>query len=94
MATFRTRPATLALVAAALFTTSTLAHGGHEAIPEGEVISPEPIDSTLWIHILVQSLAWGVIFPTGMVLGLVKNRWHVPTPVSYTHLTLPTKRIV
>lgn len=78
MATFRTRPA---LAAAALFATSTFAHGGHEMIPEGEVISPEPIDSTLWVHILIQSLAWGVIFPTGMVLGLVKNRWHVPTQI-------------
>ncbi|KAL8909600.1 MAG: hypothetical protein Q9207_000098 [Kuettlingeria erythrocarpa] len=46
-------------------------------------------DSTLWIHILIQILAFGLIFPTGMVLGvifsspfpsslIVRSRWHVP----------------
>ena len=27
---------------------------------------------------MVQILAFGIIFPTGMVLGIVKSRWHVP----------------
>jgi hypothetical protein len=27
-------------------------------------------DSILWIHILLQMLAFGVIFPTGMILGV------------------------
>ena len=27
-------------------------------------------DSILWVHIIIQALAWGVIFPTGMVLGV------------------------
>lgn len=27
-------------------------------------------DTTLWIHILIQTFAWGVIFPIGMVLGV------------------------
>jgi len=27
-------------------------------------------DSILWVHILLQMLAFGVIFPTGMVLGV------------------------
>lgn len=27
-------------------------------------------DSILWIHILLQMFAFGIIFPTGMVLGV------------------------
>lgn len=81
MATFRTRPAGFLVAFVAFLTSTVRAHGGHEAIPEGHAISDDPIDSILWTHILVQSLAWGIIFPTGMVLGLVRSRWHVPTQI-------------
>ncbi|KAL1392305.1 integral membrane protein [Phyllosticta capitalensis] len=55
------------------------AHEHHmEDIPEGSGMSADPIDSVLWIHILIQTLAWGVLFPTGMVLGITRSRWHVP----------------
>lgn len=30
----------------------------------------EQQDSTLWAHIFLQTAAWGVIFPLGMVLGV------------------------
>lgn len=47
---------------------------GHEhhtdMIAEGEGVSPDPIDGILWAHILLQALAWGILFPTGMVLGV------------------------
>ena len=60
-----------ALAAALLFSTVVTAHEHHvNKIQQGEAISEDPIDSILWIHILVQSLAWGIIFPTGMVLGV------------------------
>ncbi|KAI9840851.1 MAG: hypothetical protein M1837_001265 [Sclerophora amabilis] len=55
---------------------------GHEHhmddIAEGESISPDPIDTILWLHIGTQILAFGLIFPTGMVLGITRSRWHVP----------------
>lgn len=55
---------------------------GHEHgvshIAEGETTTKEPLDSTLWIHIFLMMLAFGVIFPAGMVLGITRNRWHVP----------------
>ncbi|KAJ3579009.1 hypothetical protein NPX13_g1556 [Xylaria arbuscula] len=51
-------------------------------------ISVDPIDTTLWIHIFIQMAAWGVIFPVGMVLGIVKNRWHVPVQVLGTALAI------
>jgi hypothetical protein len=88
MATFRTRPALLAFTIVAFLAPRVVSHGGHEAIPEGEAISEEPMDTTLWIHILLQTLAWGIIFPTGMVLGLVKSRWHVPTQILGTAIAV------
>ncbi|RIB26838.1 hypothetical protein C2G38_2063735 [Gigaspora rosea] len=38
----------------------------------------DPIDGTLWAHIIFMSLAFGIIFPTGMVLGFSRSRFHVP----------------
>ncbi|KAI1822731.1 hypothetical protein F4861DRAFT_532041 [Xylaria intraflava] len=68
---------TLLLAAAALPT--TLAHD-HDSthIEDGMTVSVDPIDTTLWVHIFIQIAAWGIIFPLGMVLGMVKSRWHVP----------------
>ncbi|KAI3325186.1 hypothetical protein HD806DRAFT_492303 [Xylariaceae sp. AK1471] len=57
-------------------------------IEDGEAISADPIDTTLWIHIFIQMAAWGVIFPLGMVLGIVKSRWHVPLQVFGTALSI------
>ncbi|KAK5164439.1 hypothetical protein BJ546DRAFT_451480 [Cryomyces antarcticus] len=55
------------------------AHEHHDdKIPEGAAISPDPLDSIVWTHILIQIFAWGILFPTGMVLGIVRSRWHVP----------------
>ncbi|KAL8942705.1 MAG: hypothetical protein Q9216_001509 [Gyalolechia sp. 2 TL-2023] len=33
------------------------------------------VDTTLWIHIFIQILSFGLIFPTGMI---TRSRWHVP----------------
>ncbi|TFY56841.1 hypothetical protein EVJ58_g7391 [Rhodofomes roseus] len=54
----------------------TLAHEHHDELTEEQ--SSAPIDAILWLHICVQALVWGVLFPTGMVLGLSRSRWHVP----------------
>lgn len=69
--------------------TLTLAHGGHSEIPEGEAISKEPIDSRLWLHILLMILTFGILFPLGMVLGLVRSRWHVPVQIVATAIFVP-----
>ncbi|KAK2744958.1 hypothetical protein FQN57_004088 [Myotisia sp. PD_48] len=58
-----------------------VAHGDHEGIPEGMVISSDPIDTVLWIHMILMSFAFGVIFPTGMVLGITRSRFHVPVQI-------------
>ncbi|TKA70235.1 hypothetical protein B0A55_06882 [Friedmanniomyces simplex] len=80
MATFRTRPHALLATTTALLLLLPLtsAHGDHSHLSPDLAISADPLDAILWIHILLQCLAWGILFPTGMVLGLVRNRWHVP----------------
>ncbi|KAF2841559.1 integral membrane protein-like protein [Patellaria atrata CBS 101060] len=65
------------------------AHEHHtDHIEEGNAISDDPIDSILWMHILIQCLAWGVLFPTGMVLGIIRSRWHVPLQSTATVLSV------
>jgi len=60
--------------------TSVYGHSPHdEALTEEQLHAP--IDSILWIHIALQAVVWGVLFPIGMVLGLSRSRWHVPTQV-------------
>jgi hypothetical protein len=61
-----------AALAAVLFSATAAAHEhmGVSKIAAADGAEEEPIDSILWTHILVQTLAWGIIFPTGMVLGV------------------------
>ena len=58
---------------------TALAHAHHEELSEEE--KNKPVDAILWIHIFLQMAVWGVLFPTGMVLGMSKSRWHVPLQV-------------
>lgn len=57
----------------------TLAHEHHDDITEEQ--QNAPVDTILWLHIFLQAAVWGVLFPTGMVLGLSRSRWHVPLQV-------------
>lgn len=59
---------------------SASAHEHHDELTDEQAHAP--IDAILWLHICVQALVWGVLFPTGMVLGLSRSRWHVPLQVS------------
>ena len=58
---------------------------GHEH-NDTEIDSPDnllkPIDSILWLHIVVQILTWGFVFPIGMVLGLARLVERCPSTVS------------
>ncbi|EKD17387.1 uncharacterized protein L3040_008426 [Drepanopeziza brunnea f. sp. 'multigermtubi'] len=65
------------------------AHGDVSHIAEGESTSKEPIDTILWIHILLMMLSFGIVFPTGMVLGITRNKWHVPVQVLGTAIAVP-----
>ncbi|KAH9940736.1 uncharacterized protein BXZ73DRAFT_98566 [Epithele typhae] len=58
------------------FAASALAHDHHDELTEEE--KNAPVDTILWLHIFLQIAVWGVLFPTGMVLGLSRSRWHVP----------------
>ncbi|KAK6349587.1 hypothetical protein TWF696_005871 [Orbilia brochopaga] len=50
-------------------------------IPEGQHTTDEPLDALLWLHILLMTTAFGILYPLGMVLGLVRNRFHVPVQI-------------
>ena len=63
-----------------------LAHEHHEELTEEE--TGAPVDSILWIHIFLQIAVWGILFPTGMVLGMARSRWHVPLQVRVPPLSL------
>lgn len=62
----------------------SLAHDHHETGPADETV---PIDWIMWLHIVVQSLAWFVLFPLATVFGLTRHRLHVPTAVLGLALT-------
>ncbi|KAE8552994.1 hypothetical protein EYB25_004373 [Talaromyces marneffei] len=68
----------------ALIATQVAAHGGHKDVPQGEAVSGEPIDTTLWLHMILMTVTFGVLFPFGMVLGIIRSRWHVPVQVVAT----------
>ena len=60
------RPLNILLVLLSI-TTLVASHEHHEELPEGQVITFDPVDSILWTHIIFMTLSFGVIFPTGMV---------------------------
>lgn len=57
-------------------------------VQQGAVISDAPIDRKLWLHIAVMLIAFGILFPMGVIFGLSKSRWHVPTQVLATGLAI------
>ena len=69
-----------------LAATPALAHEHHDEITEEEANAP--VDAILWIHMLLQAVVWGFLFPIGMVLGLSRSRWHVPLQVRSGILTV------
>ncbi|CAG8680581.1 24320_t:CDS:2, partial [Dentiscutata erythropus] len=59
----------------------------HAADLTGDIgATDDPIDGTLWAHIIFMSLAFGIIFPIGMVLGFSRSRYHVPIQLVGTFL--------
>ncbi|CAG8486310.1 10132_t:CDS:2 [Scutellospora calospora] len=61
------------------------AHEHHEHHETNETdndnTSLDPIDGILLTHIVFMFLAFAIIFPMGMVLGLSRSRWHVPLQI-------------
>ncbi|KZS89872.1 hypothetical protein SISNIDRAFT_488744 [Sistotremastrum niveocremeum HHB9708] len=63
-----------------------LAHEHHDTISDEDL--NKPIDSILYMHMGLQALVWGVIFPVGMVFGIVRHRLHVPLQILGFVLTI------
>ncbi|KAF8902359.1 hypothetical protein CPB84DRAFT_1907963 [Gymnopilus junonius] len=68
------------------FVSHVIAHGHHDELTEEEANAP--VDSILWIHMFLQAIIWGVMFPIGMVFGLTRSRWHVPLQATGYALTI------
>jgi len=64
--------------------TVVLSHEHHDATEVPPEKATAPIDWILWVHIVLQGVVWGILFPIGMVLGLAKSRYHVPLQASAT----------
>jgi len=60
--------------------THVLSHPHPDDLTEED--ANKPVDTILWIHIFLQAMVWGVMFPLGMVLGITRSRFHVPLQVS------------
>ncbi|KAE8220908.1 hypothetical protein CF319_g5637 [Tilletia indica] len=65
----------LVLAVAVAAAVGVRAHPHHHDGPADNTV---PIDSILWIHMLIQAFTWIILFPLTMVLGLVRHRLHVP----------------
>ncbi|CAO1631640.1 unnamed protein product [Sympodiomycopsis kandeliae] len=70
---------------AALAPAVVLAHGGHHHAPSNPA---EPIDTTLKLHMILQSFIWAILFPLTMILGLIRHRLHVPLATLSMALTI------
>ncbi|KAF8825530.1 hypothetical protein HHX47_DHR6000029 [Lentinula edodes] len=66
----------------------TMAAAHSHANELDEENASKAVDSILWIHIFLQALIWGVLFPAGMVFGIARSRWHVPLQSTGIALTL------
>lgn len=82
--TINTAVTPLKVVVTLLFFMSTVnGHEHHdEDIPTDPNAPREPIDWILWTHVTLMSLAFGFLFPCGMVLGLTRSKWHVPVQIA------------
>ncbi|KAF2158213.1 hypothetical protein K461DRAFT_290459 [Myriangium duriaei CBS 260.36] len=82
----RNRTAVLVLLSLAAAVNAHEHHG--DKVPAGEAVSQDPIDAILWTHILIQGFAWGILYPLGMVLGIIRSRWHVPCQILASALAI------
>lgn len=54
----------------------------------GQLVTGDPLDGILWAHIIIMAIAFGVIFPMGLVAGLARSRFHVPIQIFGSVLAL------
>ena len=59
-------PDFLDLLSFAIMATLATRHSHHAT----SVDLSEPAGTLIWIHIVLQSVCWGILFPLGMVFGL------------------------
>ncbi|KAK0188486.1 hypothetical protein F5146DRAFT_1055455 [Armillaria mellea] len=70
-----TRNSLLFSVVFSLASCLVYAHSHHDHLTDEQ--KNAPVDAILWIHMALQAMVWGLLFPAGMVLGITRSRWHV-----------------
>ncbi|CDH60669.1 integral membrane protein [Lichtheimia corymbifera JMRC:FSU:9682] len=61
-------------------------HNLDPSVFETSAATDEPIGYIMALHITFMVISFGFLFPFGMVLGLARNRWHVPVQILATAL--------
>ncbi|OBZ90634.1 Protein YTP1 [Choanephora cucurbitarum] len=56
-------------------------HNLDPSLFDNSAATDEPIGLIMTLHIVFMVTAFGILYPLGMVLGLAKNKWHVPVQV-------------
>ncbi|KAI7849284.1 hypothetical protein BDC45DRAFT_448852 [Circinella umbellata] len=56
-------------------------HDLDPSVFKSSAATDEPIGFIMALHITFMVIAFGFLYPIGMVLGLSKNRWHVPVQI-------------
>ncbi|KAK9767383.1 hypothetical protein K7432_002868 [Basidiobolus ranarum] len=56
-------------------------HAGHGSDGSGTPLDIPDYNGVLTVHILCMVASYGFIIPVGVVLGLIRSRWHVPTQI-------------
>lgn len=74
----------LVVVAALAAAPRIEAHGGHKHGPVDDAV---PIDTMLYMHMVIQMVAWFFLFPLALVMGLTRHRLHVPVAITALSLT-------
>ncbi|KAI7890581.1 uncharacterized protein EV154DRAFT_421761 [Mucor mucedo] len=53
---------------------------------DNSAATDDPIGFIMTLHIVFMAAAFGILYPLGMVLGLARNKWHVPVQILGTAL--------
>lgn len=54
---------------------------GNHDIPEGQYTSNESVGAGMWTYVLVTMLAFGILFPIGLMMGLARHRYFIPMQI-------------
>lgn len=60
----------------------------HHELPDGQHATDDPLGFVMYLHIFAMGLAFGILYPVGMIFGLARSKWHVPTQITASCLAI------